>query len=341
MHVYLPCEHQAIKQLWFGLDPETRALNHCGASEENVSLIEGASTVKVCSKGVRQDGGATQLEIECCPPKVLQRHNVFGHSSLQDYVLGVADLVTDQLGIKIEKQDKKSWRDGNVKVTGVHLTANFKCPAEYVVSIIDAIDENTRYGKRRDREGHIALGYRERRSKYHVLSAYNKWDELRRSFGNSPGPIRQELMRSVCSAIRLEVKLFSQYLSNPRRPLNRLCYWSDVNVEDLYFEILERYDLPSAIQPKLTLDEIAMLTTAEKRVYQLWLAGIDVKDQYNSRTTVNRYTETIQEKTGINVKARRRPDALPEIDLESIFCRENIIPVPDWLVRKPKYLWRP
>ena len=340
IRVLIPCKHQTIGKLWFDADEETGEIAPAAASAMKYSDADSLGGALVHSKVISKDGTASYLFIDCCPPLILQPHNVFGHSILSDYVYAVADLITRKLGIKVCKEDRKAWRE-STKVTGIHITASFNCPAEYVEHVIDAIDANTRKGKHRDEIKQIALGFTgKRRSKYHVLSIYYKWDELQKPFGPNPGPARKKLLEVMKNAIRAEVKLYSQFLSNRRRPLQQVSDWDDVDLKELYFEVLDKYDLQFSIRPQLTVDELTMLTSAEQRAYQLWLAGVDVYQQFTSRTTRLAHIKNIKKKTGIDIGGRRRPDKLPALDLREIFCSSNLIAVPEWLKDSP-YFWRP
>lgn len=324
------CSHSPIGEAWYRADPETGEVIPVAANPEEHALRKGKGAVHMHSKGIGPDGMASQLLIECCPPLVLQRHNLFGHSDLGSYVYAVFDRSTQKAGIDVRPEDRKAWRKGHVKITEIHLTANFSCPSQYVEAVIDAIDENNRSGKHRDSDTQISLGYTEkRRSKNYVLSIYYKYLELLHQFGPNPGPTRQKLLSEAINAIRAELKLFSQYLKN--KNLNCVSAWSDIDVASLYFELLNKFKICSAIQQKLTKDEMEQLTMREANVYRLWLEGVDIRNQFKSRTSINDYAQQIKAKTGIDIRSNRRPEALPEIDLGELFTPSNVLAVPKWL----------
>lgn len=55
------------------------------------------------------------------------------------------------------------------------------------------------------------------------------------------------------------------------------------------------------------------------------LYGANLKD-YFSRTTVWKYTTDILKKTGIDMRASRRPEKLPLADLRELQVRNSIVP---------------
>ncbi|MBK8401313.1 MAG: hypothetical protein IPL29_09750 [Propionivibrio sp.] len=287
------------------------------------------------SKGIGDDGYANELEIYVCPPKVLQRHNVFGHSSLPDYCYAVFDKITRQYGIKVDPQDRGDWRNGRVWLTEVHLTGNFACPSQDIVAIIDAIDENTPEGKWRSLQTAIGIGYvGQRRSKYHVLSLYGKLAQLQSEWRRF-GLYQSKIMNWVKDSIRGEIKIFSSELKH--RNLQWVSSWRDVDTAALFFEIFERYNVNYAIQPVLTEDEIAVLTSAERRVYLLWQSGISLWDQFRSRSSVSKYTNSILSKVNVDVSQARHPESLPKVHLADIFCMDGLLPIPDWAHGTPCY----
>ena len=132
--------------------------------------------------------------------------------------------------------------------------------------------------------------------------------------------------------------LYSQWLKE--NSLEFVMRWKGVDVNEIFFKILARYNIANAIQPLLTEDERQMLSNAQQRVYMLWLNGADLKD-YFSRTTVWKYITEIEELTGIDMRANRRPEQLPIADLRDLLVRDNIVPIPHWAYENPERYWAP
>lgn len=318
------------------LDDESLAeLVPMGSTANQHILKDGGAKAYVRSKEIDSSTGlATVMEVHCCPPLVLQKHNLFGHADLLRYAYEIMDLLTRRLSIEVDPFDREEWRRGGIRITEIHLTANFGCPREDVQPIIQAIDENNPDAKQRTIASCITLGYSpKRRSTFDMVTVYDKKLELMNQWKN-PGPYQTKLIAEAAKGIRAEVKLYSQGLRN--RELHYVSRWNDVDVAALFFECLGKYKLRYAIQRLLTADELDMLSNSERKAYQLWLYGEPITEQF-SRTTAWKYAKNILKKTGIDISGSRRPEALPEIDLASIFVPENVLPVPAWAIGTEYY----
>lgn len=329
------CRHHVLGNgKWEFTDLSTGEIN-TGATPLIGTLGHEACTFYVRSKKVQHKGMAEELEIHVCPPQLLQRHNVFGHGDIVDYVYRIFDLLTKQLGIEVLPAQRALWLEGDFRLTEVHLTANFACPRADVLSIIDAIDANTSSGKHRNIDTAISMGHTDkRRSQYHVLSLYDKYVKLMAEWPH-PGPLQAMILDAFRDSLRAEVKLFSQGLK--RRDLQLGKNWRGNDIAALYFKILDSYNIRHAIQRLLTEDETNMLSLNERKVYLAWLNGTDVADQFASRNTSCKYIRDIRAKTGIDVGGHRRPEALPDLDLRQVFAPANVLPVPVWAHGTPCY----
>lgn len=271
IHAIGPCKHPPIGQLNYTYDEE-QGFSPSVAFRTEKQLKDGADSAFIKSCGVGEDGFAYKLEIHCCPPKVLQKHNVYGHSNLVDYVYQVFDHAVRALGIEVDEHDREQWRQGFVWLTVVHLTANFACLEQYVPLVIDAIDENNRESKQRPLTTSISLGYSgDRRSRHRALTIYYKLAELLSEWKRR-GEFKALLMDSVKDAIRVELKFFDMGLKAHK--LQYAASWKDINVADLFFSELAKFNIAHSIQPLLTPEQMAVLTTPERNVYLLWLHGV-------------------------------------------------------------------
>ena len=327
IHFTGPCRHKPLGKVFFKYDEEV-GFTATGASSNRKKLAGRADDAYIQSKDVEDEDTAYKIDISCCPTKVLQKQNVFGHSSVVDYGYAVFDHLTRALGIEVDPHDREEWRNGGVSITEIHLTGNFGCPEQHLLPIIDAIDANNATGKLRSLLTCITLGYTgRRRSKYHMLTIYGKLQLLERDWKH-PGKYQSKLIEYVRNSIRGEIKLYSMELK--ARDLQYGANWRDVDVAALFFELFAKYKVSYAIQPLLTEGELAVLSKAELNAYELWLAGKPLEKQFKSRTTVGKHVKSIYQKTGIDVGGDRRPEALPPVHLGDIFRPENVLPIPDW-----------
>ncbi|WP_138514536.1 phage/plasmid replication protein, II/X family [Rhodoferax bucti] len=323
-----PCTHKVLGNgIWKLTDKDTGEIRSA-ANAVNGTLGHDACNYYVRSRRVQPGGTAEQLEIHVCPPQILQKHNVFGHGNLVDYVCRIFDLLTAKLGIEVDPRQRQQWYDGLFWLTEVHLTANFACPHSAVLAIITAIDQNTPRGKHKDSDTDISLGFtKKRRSKYRVLTVYDKYLKLLEDWPN-PGPLQAKIIEAFRDSIRVELKLYSQGLKYLK--LQSGVGWRNVDIAAVYFNSIKSFGIRSAIQQLLTEDELGMLDFNERKVYTAWLKGTAVRDQFKSRSTANEYINAISRKTGIEVGGDRRPEALPKIKLSEVFSPANVLPVPDW-----------
>ncbi len=248
------------------------------AVDEFDTVLVGASSFKpkckvtpddiyVRSKEVQPNGRAYRLEIDCCPPQILQKHNFFGHANMLDYANAVFDMQTQKYGLQVGADQKDEWRTGQVGITLAHLTGNFFCPSLTQLPIVDAIDKNNIKKKHRDIESCVSLGFTERRrSNYHGVTVYHKGMLLEQEW-KKPGRLRRELIDLGNQSIRVEVKLYSKMLKE--LDLNYVMRWVDCDVQALFFKILAKHNIRNAIQRLLTPDEEEMLSKAERAAYVL------------------------------------------------------------------------
>ena len=94
------CTHVPTGKIMYFNDEEF-GLIPSGATANQKALKDGGEKAYIRSKDINARTGMAQfIEIHCCPPLVLQKHNLFGHGNLQDYVYAILDLATKRLGIE-------------------------------------------------------------------------------------------------------------------------------------------------------------------------------------------------------------------------------------------------
>ena len=331
-----PLDHPHLGEGFYkAIDDETTVL--VGASAFKPKVKRTPDDVYMRSKELQSNGRAYRLELDCCPPQKLQKHNFFGHSDMVDYTYAMFDQQTRNHKIYVEPDQRHEWRTGQVGLTETALTGNFFCPEFSQIPIIDAIDQNNVKGKHRDIESCISLGFTDkRRSNHHSAVVYHKGILLEQEWPK-PGRYRRDLIRLGYSSIRVEMRIFSRMLKE--LGLEYVYRWANVDVQELFFKLLARYNIRNAIQRLLTPDEEAMLSRAERRAYLLWLNGEDLKNHY-SRSTVHKYVHGVRDKTTIDMRGARRPDSLPLLDLTEVLRPETLVPIPDWAYGTPHY-WEP
>lgn len=337
IRILAPCLHLPRGKPVQICDPETGEI-FFGATAIQQSLEDGNADVYIQSKQIsHQLKAARAVLIDCCPPKVLQGHNLFGHAVLQDYVYEMLDRVTRALGIEVRAEDRAMWLAGEVHLTGIHLTANFTCARELVVPILDAIDFSNRKGKQRILPTWLTLGLTPKgRSTYHALTLYDKLEEMG-AFLWPTTKYQRLLSVEAEKGLRAEVKLYSQGLKSLSGGLGglnlkKVASWAKVDVAALFFEVFNRYRIVYAVQPVPTGAQLKLLKPKELQVFTNWLLGRSVKEQFANRGTAGRYVAVIQRKLGVNIGVDRRAEVQPAVDLKALFSLGNVRPVPVWAV---------
>ncbi|SFC11114.1 phage/plasmid replication protein, gene II/X family [Polaromonas sp. OV174] len=321
-----PLEHKPLGELFYKrLDDRAVAVGASPITPKQKRNPQ-PDDIYIRSKEVQSNEMAYRLELDCCPPQLLQNHNLFGHANLQDYTYAMFDQQTTKFGLHVDPEQREQWRTGQVGVMQAHLTGNFMTPHGAKMPIFDAIDLANREGKSRPIKTSITLGMKEKgRSVYHTATIYDKYLQLSSMWPN-PGPIQKKLLELARGVLRVEIKLFSQELR--RRELQYVMRWKDVDVDALFFEILASYNLRNAVQTLLTEDEEDVLTKAQRRVYRQWLSGANLDDLY-SRTTVWKYKKEVYDAVAIDMNGGR-PQKLPSVDLSEILTPGNLMAIPDW-----------
>ncbi len=106
-----PCHHALLGSKHYRGVPDL-GIVPSGAYGLTFPLRSGGGTVTVTSRMPSGGNYAGCLEISCCPPKVLQRHNVFGHGALMAYVTEIFERVIQHLGIEVSDEEREQWRKG-------------------------------------------------------------------------------------------------------------------------------------------------------------------------------------------------------------------------------------
>lgn len=291
----------------------------------------------VKSYDVQDDELAYKIRFDCCPPQVLQGHNVFGHANALDYVNAIFEQQLAKHGRSVTPTERDLWRTGRlIYMSEVHLCGNFWFPPHLKAMLLDAIDQANRSGKHRDIVSCITLGFGPtRRSNAHTLCLYDKLPLLLKEWG-SPGTSQAKLLELADGSIRIEVRLYEGGLAH--RNLKSLQQWINLDVDAVFFELLAGYNVSNAIQPLLTADEEKMLGKSELVTYTLWLLNQDL-DRFLSLSTICRHRKSIKKATGMDIRSHRRPERLPVVDLSELLVQSNIVQVPDWLLESDRF-WK-
>jgi len=334
-----PLEHDSLGEKFYRDDPDLGIIV-AGASAYTPKRRKNPrpGDIFIKSSVFGHDERANRILFDCCPPQVLQGHNVFGHGKLLDYGYAVFLKQLELHRLTATPEEHVWWKTGRtITVSEVHLTGNFWIPPHLKMMFINAIDEANKSGKHRAIDSCIALGYTaSRRSAQQGACIYNKAPLLLKEW-SKPGVYQGKLIELANGSIRIEVRLYEGGLTT--RELKSASCWANVDVDQLFFDVLSGFNVGNTIQPLLTGDEEKLLTKAELITYLLWLHKHDLRELL-SASTISRHSRAIKLKAGVDILSDRRPERLPALDLSEILRVENIVPVPDWLIEAGRY-WPP
>lgn len=335
-----PLEHDSLGKLFYTYEPFLGQMVVAGASAYTPKRRKNPKPgdIYIKSSVVGDDERASRILFDCCPPQVLQGQNVFGHGNLLDYGYAIFLQQLARHNLTATPEEHAWWKTGRaISVSVVHLTGNFWFPPHLKTMLINAIDEANKSGKHRDIESCITLGFNaSRRSTHQGACIYNKHLLLLKEW-SKPGVYQGKLIELADGSIRIEVRLYEGGLTT--RELKSASCWADVDVDQLFFDVLSGFNVGNAIQPLLTGDEEKLLTKVELITYLLWLHKHDLRELL-SVSTISRHSRAIKQKAGVDIVSDRRPERLPALDLSDILRVENIVPVPDWLIEAGRY-WPP
>jgi hypothetical protein len=330
-----PLEHPALGQLWYQPYDDLGGFAPVAASAPRPKRNPAPDDIYVHSTKVQGNGRANEFVMECCPPQLLQDCNFFGHADMRDYVYAVFMQQIQKHGINVHPDQLDEWSTGQVGLSLVHLTGNFWMAPSAKLPVIDAIDQNNPRGKHRAIPSCITLGFTEkRRSRHYMVTIYDKHLQLLKMWPR-PTDDQKRILELARGSIRVEIKIYDEGLKE--LGLEYVMRWEDVDVDALFFELLTKFDVRNSIQQLLTEDEVNMLPPSLRRAYLLWLNNVDLNKEYH-RCTVAKYIKAILEATTVNMKAHRRPDKLPVIDLGEALTPDNLVAPPDWLAESSMYV---
>lgn len=336
-----PLEHDSLGEKFYVYDDLLGQMVVAGASAHSPKRRKNPRPGDIFIKSSvfgSHDERANRILFDCCPPQVLQGHNVFGHGNLLDYGYAVFLKQLELHGLTATDEEHAWWKTGRaITVSEVHLTGNFWIPPHLKMMFINAIDEANKSGKHRAIDSCITLGWTaDRRSTQQGACIYDKAPLLLKQWSKR-GVYQAKLVELVDGSIRIEIRLYEGGLAY--RGLKSASCWASVDVDQLFFDVLSGFNVGNAIQPLLTEDEEKLLTRNERITYLLWLHKHDLRELL-SASTISRHARAIKQTVGANILSDRPPEPLPALDLSKILTVENIVPVPDWLIEAGRY-WPP
>ncbi|VCU71383.1 hypothetical protein PIGHUM_03467 [Pigmentiphaga humi] len=167
-----------------------------------------------------------------------------------------------------------------------------------------------------------------------MLTIYCKHEQLKGQW-QEIGPLKSQVLALADKTIRVEIKLYRAGLL--ARRLGSLRAWGGLDVDAVFFQLLDKYRLTGTVQKQVLLSWVEQtLSKPQLRVYTAWLAGKGLVSLY-SKATVYAHRKGILEAIGVDISLRYCPEADGMIDLANVFTPENIMGLPHGRLREDRY----
>lgn len=281
----------------------------------------------------------TEINIRCCPLKVLQGHNVFGTNSLSKLFPRIIVEVLNQLGIEPTAEQLREWRRGEFQVNEIHLTHRF--PVESYSTVLKVISHILRYTSismlpTPIRKG-VGVALRTPNVEWLIYDKHLEFADKRtkeQKYLEAVAGVHAEeakllLLKLSSKSIRAELKLDKDYLVG--NGLDRGKNWTASKVIEVFVRelgLLHLGDLPALTQMPEVYAGVADVKLRD--VLMLWGSGKDMSTHVG-KTTRERYRREIKKLLGIDI-LKDQPTLEPaSINLSDIFDTQKMLTgFPKW-----------
>lgn len=289
IRVIVRCPHDEPvgKYVHTGADLATGQLIWRDYSHVEVGGPHGAAQVRTHDPGYNQE-----LDITFCPGKYLHGHNAFCPGDLGALLIeGVTDII-ERLGLKLPNEELERLRSGQVELHEVHCTAMLDLRSDSAVR--NALGDAARGKHAKLRQVHTypssgppqTVTYGSGRT--YRVTLYNKANEMaaRREGTDGTGSEAYE-QASEWAKGKLRVEVCFKRNRLKQLNLEQASEWTQSTPGRLVREQLrlirvnETSDLPPVVEESLS--------PGERRAYQLWKNGGDLKRFYKSSRSIKKY----------------------------------------------------
>lgn len=287
----LPCTHEG--RLYAGqvlsIDPFGReewstekALSIPGSFDSRIQLKTSGSL----------NGQHTHLLFSGNPVKFLQGHNIFGSCDLNYLMTKTFEklLANPLLGLRPTELEMQRIRSGHYSLSRVDINQSYHLAnREEVLTWLRAAGDSARL---RYRGSGLFSGetlYLGKKSRRWALKLYSKGHEINARGHELPKELQiPELLHFADRCLRVEAVIRSMELK--RRGLNTASAWSVESATMLLKDFIGHIEVTGAFM--LPNDVLASLPSHLKPVYELWIRGADMRNQY-SKTTFYRHRRAL------------------------------------------------
>jgi hypothetical protein len=289
-----------------------------------------------------------QVNIRCCPAKVLQGHNLFGTNSLKKLVCPIIFGTMDQLGIQVSDNQLREWKRGEFDVDEIHITHRFPV-AEYPM-VRQLISHIRRYASERllptpIRKG-VGVSLRAPHGQADWLF-YDKHQEfgdkrtkeqkyLQAVIGDDAKSATVMLLRTASKSVRAELKSGKQYLQD--RGLDRGNAWTSSKAIEVFTNEFGLLGIGHKIPALPQLAEVyASISNPKVRaVVIMWANGEDIANHYKE-STVRKYRAAVLDELGIDIVKDQPALETASLNMADMFDTSHmLVGFPKWTRHYPR-----
>lgn len=233
-----------------------------------------------------------QLEISGSPAKFFQGHNAFGSDDIQGLVVELTKRVCSQLAIHLDDFDIENLTGGYTELLRVDINYSYETGSRGSALAWIRAAEQHGYLQHRGRgmlKGTTVVWGS--KSRHWQLKAYCKGQEIEAKDHRLPDQLthRDQLTQWCNDKLRIEAQFNARYLRE--RALNLAANWKSETPAVLHSEHLSRLNLTGEM--KLQPQEIEGLSKSQRKTYELWAAGVDLR-ACMSKNTFYTHRRTLQ-----------------------------------------------
>lgn len=316
---------------------------------KKVGLYFNASSLLVTSL----DNGR-RIAIRCSPLKAMQGHNIFGTDRLRELGYHLICYVLETMEIPAGATKFKRWERGHYAIHELHITYRLRVGSHlFVLRVLRHLLRklNVKLRPAWMKKG-IGIEFNSPNpgatwSMYDKLQEFddkrNHEDQYLRALvgeGADIDAIEALLRQEATGNIRAELKFDRPYMV--KHDLAAGADWGDKEkVKKVFLAELDALGLdrvPSIAHGQRLLDG---LTDPKLRTtFFLWLHGEDLST-YHERQTLTARRKAIKAAIGIDIQLDQVPTTKSAVDIEGIFCGDNILPdKPEWIDDYPALYYK-
>lgn len=263
------------------------------------------------------------LQIECCPNKFINGHNLWGYSNINTVVFVIVkrlielfpEYFSNDLPCNLDNLKciyKGIYSVMKLDITGMYKVGNNSDEVNAFIRNLSADAEMIYRGKGLLQHNTLYFG---KNSKKWAIKIYNKEVELK---ANDPDNITA--IKHSQGYARIEMRFLSKELTNEKVLANKLRVpfldATPLTIHELFYTYGKGLKMSDNSKNILSTTDIENLSNAYRATYLAWKGGIDIKPPYMKRRTFYNHKKYFLDNYNINIAVPRDEKELGKDKLE-------------------------